>query len=456
MADIGAIVLHKVIKEKNLDAWSKLKLAFFNAAFSSIYSAINKYYNRYNTIPDFADLDLYIRDATIKQNIYALSILEPPDMDIDIAIDALVNEYTQNEALKLIDELVDNITLMECQEVKDSISGMVMQLDEKTHTSTTVFNSDNINIFEVEENIAHTKVITGLSNTFDAEQSAYRSEFIVFGGKRGHGKSVVLCNLTKNQYEQGDVAVYFTIEMRATEIFQRHMAMLANVSAKNLRQNRLTDDEILRIVKIRSEMFDGGAEYYSAFLDHRDRFKFEATLIKNCKLKENNQLIIIDDASLTIPSIDIHLQKLKAKFGDRLKLAAVDYINQITVLSGADKYDWKPQIEVASKLKEFGKKYDLVMASAFQIDDENKTRFAKGILDSPDLSYVLNAYTYEEGCMTFENTKVRSGPKLDFTVPINWDTLNISPVDMEKPVKAKKVRETKSGAEATNDDNLPF
>lgn len=451
--EIGAVVLHKVIQEKSLEGWSKLKLSFFDAAFSPVYSAINKYYNKYNAVPDFADLDVYIRDPLVKQNIQALSVLEVPDIELEVAIDSLVNEYTQNEALNLIDNLVDNITLMECQEVKDSISSMAMQLDEKTHTSTSVYNSDNINIFEVEENIAHTKVYLGISNVFDAEQSAFRSDFVVYGGKRGQGKSVVLCNLTAAQYEQGDVGAYFTIEMRAHQIFQRNMAILAKVSATNLRQNRLTDDEILRVAKIRSEMFDGGLEYYGQFLDHRDRFKFEAELIKNCRLKEGNQLVIIDDASLTLPAIDVHLQKLKAKFGDRLKLVAVDYINQISFPGNHDKYDWKPQIEVAAKLKEYAKKYDVVMASAFQIDDENKTRFAKGILDSPDLAYVLNAYSQEDGCIGFDNTKVRSGAKLDFTVGINWDTLRINPVEVEKPQKIKKVKEPKEGEEK---DNLPF
>jgi len=457
MADIGAVVLHKILKEKSLDGWSKLKLSFFNAAFSSVYSAVNKYYNRYNRIPDFADLDLYIRDNTVKQSIQALSILEVPDMDLDIAIDALVNEYTQNEALKLIDHLVTEITLMECQEVKDSISSMAIQLDERTHTSTSVVNSDNISIFEAEENIAHTKVFLGFSNTFDAEQEAHRSDLIVVGGKRGHGKSVWLCNVATNQYEQGDVGAYFTIEMRAHEIFQRQMAILAKVSAKNLRQNRLTDDEIIRIAEVRANMFVDGFGHYKDFLDHRDKFKFEAQLLKNCKLKEGNQLVIIDDPVMTIPSIDVHLQKLKAKFGNKLKAVALDYINVISLIGDTknyDKYDWKPQIAVSAKLKELAAKHDVVVASAMQIDDENKIRFAKGILDSPDLAYILDAYTPADGCMGLDNTKVRSGPKLDLCVGINWDTLRINPTDVERPNKTKIKKE--KAVPGAKEDDLPF
>lgn len=456
MADTGAVVLHKVIKEKSLEGWSKLKLAFFNAAFLPVYSAINKYYNKYSRIPDFAELDLYVRDFAVKQNIHALSTLEVPEIELDVAIDSLINEYTQNEALHLIDGLVDNITLMESQEVKDSISNIGLLLDEKTHTSTTVVNSNDINIFEIEENIVHTRVALGISNAFDAEQGAYRSDYIVFGGKRGQGKSVVLCNIGKNQYEQGNIDLYFTIEMRAHEIFQRKMAMLANVPALHIKQNRLTKEEILRLAKVRSEMFIDGYGHYKDFLEHEDRFKFEANLIKNCKLKEDNQIVIIDDPALTLPSIDIHLQKLKAKFGDKLKVVCIDYLNQISFPGNHDKYDWKPQIEISSKIKEFGQKYDALMVSAFQIDDENKTRFAKGILDSPDFSYVLDPFRPDDGCMGFDNTKVRSGPRKDLCVGINWDTLTLNPVDVERPTKVKITKKSSGEATVETPDNLPF
>jgi replicative DNA helicase len=461
MADIGAIVLHKVLKEQSLDGWSRLKLSFFNAAYAGVYSAVTKYYNRYNRIPDFPELDLYIRDPRIKENISALSSLEIPEIDLDVAIDSLVNEYTQNEALIEIDKFVDNVTMMESQEVKDSLSSIVMNLDEKTHSNSNVVNADNINIFEVKENIEHTYVPLGISNTFDAQQGFYRSEYFVLGGKRGHGKSVVMSNISVNQYKQGYIGAYFTIEMRAHEIFRRHMSIMARVPATALKSNNLTWDQITAIAKVRAEMFDKGIEEYEKFLEYKDQIKFEAILRKNYRLKENNQIIIIDDPVMSITSIDVHLQKLKARFGDKLRVAAIDYINQINVpeIRGQqqDKYDWKAQIMISSKLKELGSKYDIGIVSAFQIDEAGGTRFSKGILDSPDFAYTLDANKKEDGALTFENTKVRSGPTIDFTVPIDWDTLEIHSTDIPKPSKAK-VKKGKDSEEASEEphDNLPF
>jgi hypothetical protein len=46
MADIGAIVLHKVLEGKDLSAFSRLKLAFFDSSYTSVYSAITTHYDK--------------------------------------------------------------------------------------------------------------------------------------------------------------------------------------------------------------------------------------------------------------------------------------------------------------------------------------------------------------------------------------------------------------------------
>lgn len=452
MADIGAIVLNKLLQHTSLEGWSRLKLSFFDASYTSIYSAINKYYGKYNRIPNFEELNIYIRDGAVKQNILALKELQVPDeIDINSAIDSLINEYTQNEALKSISKFVDHITLLDSEEVKDDLNRIVLNLDEKTHTDTDVVTADNINIFELEENTAHTRVALGLNNTFDANVGAYRGDFVVFGGKRGAGKSIVCCNISANQYEQGNVVPYFTIEMNASEIFQRNLAILSGVSAESIRNNSITTEDIKKLAKVRAEMFEHGLTEYSKFLEHNDRFIFEANLRKNYSLKENNQLVIIHDSMLTLSSIDIHLQKLKAKHRDSLKVAVIDYMNQVTVENKSDdRYDWKIQIHVAAKLKEFATKYDLLVISPYQIDKDNEARFAKGILDSPDLAYILKANNREDGIMSFINTKVRGSRPLDFHCPISWDNLKISPQDAIFPNKSTKTEETKER------DDVPF
>ena len=438
--DIGAIVLHKLLQEKSLDAWAKLRLAFLDPAYSSLYSAINKYYTTYNCIPGFDDLEVTSRDTPLTRALASLKELEVPEVDLDTALDALIDNYTQNETLRLIDKFLDKITLMNTEEIKDSLSGLLMNLDEKTHTSETIVLMNNVNIFVEKDTENHIKFPLGLNNTFDAAiGGAFRQELILLGGKRGAGKSVVCSNITANQYEQGNTSVYFTIEMTAAETMQRMMAILAGVDHVKIRQNNLDFDDILRLAKARAYMFEDGPLAFDEFVKHQDRFKFEADLNRNHKLKADNQIIIIDDRSLSLAALDLHLQKIKAQFGDKFTVATVDYLNQIQV-PGMENgmYEWTNQIFISKKLKEYARKYDIAIISPYQIDDTGATRFAKGILDAPDMALLLDAHSKEDNCISMETTKTRSGPPIKFTSGMDWSTLKISPVDVPEPTKKKK------------------
>jgi hypothetical protein len=190
-------------------------------------------------------------------------------------------------------------------------------------------------------------------------------------------------------------------------------------------------------------MFKDSSATVDDFLRHRDRFKFEENLVRNHQLKSDNQMIIVDDRDLTLSSIDLHIGKAKAKFGDKLKVVVVDYINQI-VLEGSDQFDWKPQIEISKKLKNLARKYEIVMVSPYQIDASGEARFAKGILDAADIALVMEAHDKDQQAISFETTKIRGGKEMNFTCPIDWDTLRISPQTIDKPVAEQKVKRANS------------
>lgn len=433
MSDIGAIVLHKLLKDKDLEAWSRIKLAFLDPSYSSLYTAINKYYIKYNCIPGFEELELSSRNSSLLRAITTLKELEvPEDLDLDFAVDTLIDTYTQNEALKLIDKFVDNVTLLSTQEIKETIADIAIKLDEKTHTSEKIVTLDNIVLFEEVIDESLIRFPLGLNNTFDAKLGGgYRQELMLIGGKRGSGKSIVCANLVASQYELGNTAVYFTIEMTAKETLERLASILAQVTHSNIRQSNLSFEEKLLIAKVRAGMFQDAEVQFKDFLEHKDIIKFEKDIVGKATLKEDNQIVIIDDRELSITSIDLHLQRLKAQFGDKLTVAAVDYLNQVTV-PGLEKsmYDWTTQIYVSKKLKELARKYDIMVVSPYQIDDDGKTRFAKGILDAPDIAINLDAHNKDDCAISFNMTKIRGGPPLNFTSGINWDTLRINPVDV--------------------------
>jgi archaellum biogenesis ATPase FlaH len=395
---------------------------------------MNKFYQEYNSIPSFEELETVTREIKTQKDLAAIQLLEVPEIELDLAIDALIDQYSQNESLKLLDDYVGRITLMDSLEVKEGLSGIVLKLDEKTHTDESVSNMSDLLLFQEEGVEEHTCIPLGINNDFDSKVGgAYREELIMLGGKRGSGKSLVSANMVANQYEMGNTAIYFTIEMTAMETFQRITSMLSGVPYANIRKNNLDTQEMNALAKTRAGMFLESEKIYDNFLDNRDALSFERKLTSECELKKDNQIIIVDDRSLSLTSIDLQLQKAKAQFGDKLSLVVVDYVNQIETGIGKDLYDWQSQIFASKKLKEFARKYDLAMVSPYQIDEGGGTRFAKGLLDSPDSAFLIEPHAKEDGAMTFTSTKVRSGPDIEFTSTMNWDTLKLGPTTKQKP-----------------------
>ena len=445
--DTSAVVLNKLLTERNLDIWAKLKLVFLDPAYSSLYSVVNKYYEKYSAIPSFDDLELTLREGPASKTLATLRLTEVPDVSAEVALDALIDQYTQNETVKLLDKFVDKLPLYDTNEIKENLATIALTIEEKTHTSEKVFTMADMMMFSHPEDLEKERVYLGLNNGFDSVLGGVaRQELILIGGKRGSGKSIASSNLFINQYESGNSSIYFSIEMTAKETMERNLSILANVNLQNLKQHKLTDDELLRVVKARAEMFVDSGDLVSEFLRHRDRYKFEETLVRNCVLKPDNQMIIVDDRDLTLSSIDLHIGKAKAKFGDKLKLVVVDYLNQIAI-EGTDIYDWKPQIEVSKKLKNLARKYEIVMVSPYQIDANGEARFAKGILDAADIALTMEAHDKETNAISFATTKIRGGKEMAFTCPIDWDTLRISPQSVDKPQAKEAVKKVKKNQE---------
>ena len=445
MSDVSAIVLKKLLIEQNIEIWAKLKLVFLDAAFTNLYGAINRFYDKYGKIPSFEELDATLRDGPARVTLATVQLVDCEDIDADVALDALLDQYTQNEAIKHLDKFIDKLPLYDSTEIKENLSSIVIQLEEKTLTTEGVFNMSNIMIFRDSAELARERVHLGLNNKFDAALAGVaRQELILIGGKRGSGKSIVCSNIQVNEYEAGFVCPYFTIEMIAQETMQRNMAILSGIDHQNIKTGNLSEDEVLALVEARAGMFVDANDLVQEYLRKRNRYEFESRLVKEKQLKPDNQMIIIDDRALTITNLDLHLGKIKTRFGDKFRVAVVDYLNQIVLDSSVeDQFGWKEQTTVSKKLKELARKHDIVMFSPYQIDGSGEARFGKGILDAADIALVTEAHDHATGAISMETTKIRGGADIQFTSPINWKTLRISPQPIDKPEEGEVAKEPK-------------
>jgi replicative DNA helicase len=450
--DTSAIVLNKLLRGRDLELWSKLKLVYLDPAFSSLYSAIGKYYDHYSTIPSFDELELTLREGPALRTLATLKLADNDEISAEVALDALIDQYTQNETIKLLDKFIDKLPVYDSSEIKENLAAVVLTLDEKTLTTEGVFNMADILLFKNAEELARDRVHLGINNTFDSALAGVaRQELILVGGRRGAGKSITCSNIQINQYENGKTSVYFTIEMIAHEVLERNLAILANVDHSNIKKGTLTYDETLKLVKARAAMFQDTDDLVSEYKRTRNKFLFETRLVKEKQLKLNNQMIIIDDRALSITNLDLHLGKIKARFGDNFTVAVVDYLNQIAI-EGASQFDWQPQVVISKKLKDLARKHDIVIVSPYQIDATGEARFAKGILDAADIALVMEAHEKDKGAISFMTTKIRGGAELSCTSPIDWSTLRISPASMEIPKDEPKKKKKNIVKDDSNSD----
>ena len=436
--DLSSLFLKLLLNDPKggLESWSSIKKAYLQG-FDSVILAISSYYTKHGVLPNFAELEVSNRNAAINTSIAILKDVEVPEgVDIDIVADALLDTFTQDSALGALDKLLDTITLMDSHEIKEELANLSISLEEQTHNSDDVVNMQDLSVItDPEEREAVVDLL--FSKEFDTHAGGMgQANLILLGGYRGSGKSILGCNIAVEQYKAGNVGVVFSIEMPATEIFQRYLAMLANVSHRDIRNASLTEVQQLKLAKARCAMFSDGDKALETYLEEGDFPNLERKL-QNCRLKTDNQLIIIDNPTISLTQIDLHLYKLKARFGDKLQVAVIDYVNVIQVAEGHSQFDWVAQLELSKGLKSLAAKHSVLIVAPFQTKEDGGIKFSTAILDSPDL--VLNMTATEEG-MSFETIKSRNIAPLDFFVGIDWNTLTIDPTETKKAEEKREVK----------------
>ena len=149
---------------------------------------------------------------------------------------------------------------------------------------------------------------------------------------------------------------------------------------------------------------------------------------------------IIYDPGLTLGRINAEVDK-RIAVGEEIGLLVVDYVQKVKRVGGGslNNIDWQEQIYVSNALKQIAQDRSIPVYSPYQIDAMGEARFAKGILDSADAAFILEAHKGDVSGITFKTTKMRgASDEEEFTTAMNWTTLKIGPDSVEKPVPEEK------------------
>jgi replicative DNA helicase len=434
-------ILAKILYEKDLDTWSKLKAQFFSSPYNKIFSVISKFYDKHGKLPTFDELEVSVRNKRTLSSIKALKEVEIPDVENEIVYEALINEYAQSKTLDRLDTFITDITLKDSTEIVDNLNRIAIEIEEETENQEQIMLMNNFMTVDAKE--LQSRVPLGLNNDFDTfSLGAALTDFYMFGGFRGTGKSVICSNIACNQYEIGNTSLYFSIEMRGREIYERNLSILTGVPTKKLKSGNLSNEDKSAIAEVRARMTeDGSTDLLEEFYKDYDLHNFESKLMQ--RPLSNTRLITIDNPELSLMHIDAIVGKYKNVYQDKLTVVIVDYINQV---AEKDAYDWKVQSKIAKKLKAIARNNEVVMVSPYQADEQGNVKFAKSLLIPPDWAFNMEAKKLEQGherdALKFTCLKSRGDKWFNFESEINWDTLRISPAvnyySLEKTQEIKK------------------
>jgi replicative DNA helicase len=425
--NLASILLKTIIAQCDMETWANSQKHYFPTEYSSIWSYLNKYVEQHSVLPSFEDLRLAVRDATLRDRFIALEKIDEIDIEPNILLEYLKNEYTQVEIMNQLEKyLSDSIAMESAQENIESLQNIVLSVEEKVDLKDTSTNMRKMELFDPIEELEK-NVPLGLNHDFDRIQTFGPSDLVLIGGKRGAGKSIACANIASSTYEAGHSVMYFTIEMSSRATMQRICSISTGVPAAAIRNRNLSIGEWEQVARWWSQRFEDGERALSRYLSHRDFDTYHNEL--TAKPLREKQIDVVYAPSLTLANIRTELDKKVARLQPRVVI--VDYINQVKrsmVSNGRmGQYDWTEQIEVSKALKTYAQDYGFIMVSPYQIDATGEARFAKGILDAADAAFTLDAHNKEDNVISFECAKMRNSDEVSFTSTMDWASLRIGP-----------------------------
>ncbi len=452
--NIASALLKQLVHQQDLETWSQLKDIYLPSEYRGIYNVLDKHVDSYQALPTFEELQYEIRDKNLKEKLTAIELMEV-DVDADMLLDYLKNEFTQTEILDELDKYVEKtVTIASAEENIEQLQEIVLNVGDKVDITPPSESMQSITLFEDDKELAKYLPL-GLNSEYDATVKFSPKDLVLVGGRRGSGKSLTSCNLAVNVYEQGRTAIYFTIEMDSRSILQRMCSIATRIPFTSIRDKNMSTEEWNLVAGWWAGRFDGGHEILHTYEKTRDFDTFHKQLVKQ-ELNKDAQLDVIYDPALTLSKIQSELDKRVGRTD--VGIVIVDYLNQVRRHNAPGRnsqYDWQEQIEISKKMKTFAQDYETLVFAPYQTDSTGEARFAKGILDAADAAYSLETWSPEDKCMTFNCTKMRNNEVKGFSSTVDWKSLKIGPTTAMTPTEKDKMREEmSSGADGEEAQDL--
>lgn len=429
--DIQKASIRRLLDTQSTDFYNKLVHKFFTDTNLMLFKRIQKFYEQHMRIPttqEFYELQKSGHTREYLESQILTDSAKAQDLSSEFLAEQLQDYYIREETIGWLDNFIGQLESLERIEIIDKIQTHILDLHKFMPDGEELFDVAKMDL--IQEGERFVMFSSGLSTEYDVVNGGFGlQELIMFGGRRGSGKSIITLNAAKHQFLNNNNSVaFFSIEMRFVEVYYRLMSMLSGIPFMKFLRNELNAEDRLVVAKTKLDTFyekcDEGVSLYDKLIRDGNVKDFDFALKSGRVPFKTKRFHIIDDVNLSIPKIDHYLNMLTKKYD--VRATVVDYLNIIKV---EDRMDWKSQIGLADSLKVLSRKYDQMVMSPYQIDATGEARFAKGVLDSADRSFRFTPADLNEdpNVLPFEITKIRNGKSMKFNVHMDWECLKVIP-----------------------------
>lgn len=427
--DLQKLALKRLLTTQSPDFYNKLVNKYFTGNNLILFRKINTFYTKHLRIPSLQEFYEIQKQESAKDYLYRELMIAELEGDSTIESNFIASQlqdyYIREETISFLDKFIDELDNLEQTEIIDKLQEHILSTQKFIPEGEELFDVATIETVPQEDKFV--MFPSGLSTEFDATNGGFGlEELILFGGRRGSGKSIITLNMALNNFLLGNSVMFMSIEMRYVEVYYRLMSMISGVSFSKFMLNQLTPEDKLQVAKAKLDTFykngPEATETYNKLLKSGSVIEFDKELKQGVVPFKENRFHIIDDVQLSLARIDHYLNMMSSKYD--VKMCVVDYLNIVKV---EDRMDWKSQIGISDSLKTLARKYKVMMLSPYQIDASGEARFAKGVLDSADKSFRFMPSDLNEdpNALPFETAKIRNGKAMKFNVHMDWDCLRI-------------------------------
>lgn len=283
------------------------------------------------------------------------------EKEYPVELEKLKERYVQNQIEELRTSLnKDGVSIKDASKNISKALGTIKSINAKQTTINKSIKS-HLSQFasEFQDKRKNGEDRSGLSTGFSALDEATcklkPTDFLLYCGETGAGKSVLLSNTAKHvwmgenkisqksDWKPGHNVAYFSLEMPYGDCFTRLLSSMTNIPYKKIDQAKCNRDEVVRL----KEAMDFINSYPYSF--H-----------------------IIDIPRIAKP-IDIENILVDLLEKEDISFIAIDYLGLMSPNSGAEEADWQKQSTVCYELREILRSYSIAGATALQLNRRTAT-----------------------------------------------------------------------------------